>query len=355
MRFTKTIGISLTVALLSCADRELPGPEPDVVDSSVSDDSGASADYRVGLYLPQIRDDAFRTEQAVLLLPPSEGPFNDHCLVRDSASIWHLFAIADVEGVMSMNNSLAHASAETFPAPMTRHDNVLRANPPTICAVWAPHIIVQDDVAHMFYTDTQSCEDLLNHTYAMRLATASPSDLFDWTDQGVLFEESGYARDPFVFFDEVSERWIMYFNRKIEPGVSGGMTAVSYKTSTDLVHWSDETGDAISDVPDTQEIPGAAESPQVVFFAGYYYLFFTHPTIFEDHTETPVYRSDDPTDFGAFEDRITTLWVHAPEVIRIGDDWYITHAGDPENTSGPGDFAAPGVQAAPLDWMMVER
>ncbi len=303
-----------------------------------------------GRYIPVIRDDAFRKDTAVKLLAPEEGPFNDHCIVQDSDGLWHLFAIADVQSPVSMINSLAHATAHSFPTPMTRHQNVMYSDPPATCAVWAPHVIFHPGKAHMFYTDTQACEDAQNHRYATRLATADPDDLFEWTDEGIVFEESGYARDPFVFHDERSDRWIIYFNRRIEPGVENGMTAVSYKTSSDLVQWSEETYDAISDVPDTQLVSGAAESPQVVYYAGFYYLFFTHPTIFEDHTETPVFRSKEPTDFGSFENRITTLWVHAPEVIEIQGDWYITHAGDPENTFGPPDFPAPGVLAAHLDW-----
>ena len=132
------------------------------------------------------------------------------------------------------------------------------------------------------------------------------------------------------------------------------MTAVSYKTSTDLLHWSQETKDAMSDVPDTQVVSGAAESPQVIEVAGCYYLFFTHPTLAHSYAETPVYRSRDPTDFGSFKDRITTLWTHAPEIIKIGKGWYITHAGDPESAMGPPGFRIPGVEVAPLDWVPVD-
>ncbi len=303
--------------------------------------------------VPVIRADAFRNDTAITLLGPEAGAFNDHALVQDASSTWHLFAIADPTGSFGQLNSLAHATATGFPALMTRHENVLSSKMLGTCAVLAPHIIFHEGTAHMFYSDTRMCDDFAQHVFAMRLATASPDNLFDWVDQGELFKDTGYSRDPFLFFDSDAQEWLIYYHRKLDPGVNYGISAISYKTSRDLIVWSDETYDAIGNIPDTQILPGAAESPQVILHRGFYYLFLTHPILHEEYADTYVYRSKDPRDFGSFEDQVTILWTHAPEILKIDGQHFITHAGDPEAGQGPDDFRTPGVEAAFLDWVEV--
>lgn len=310
--------------------------------------------------IPVIRNDAFRNNTAITLLRSEGQPLNDHGLIQDSRGTWHLFAIASkTDGGFSLGNSLesglAHATAPSIPAEMERHQDVLIAKEFDSCSVWAPHAIEHQETVYLFFTDAQICENAAAHVFKMKLATASPDNLFDWTLVGTVFEDIGFTRDPFLLRDEAKGLWRIYYNRKIEPDVPGGMTAVSFKTSTDLIHWSEETFNIMDDIPDTQIFAGAAESPQVIYNAGYYYLFFTHPAMpatADTYTETAVYRSQDPTSFGSFMDRIATVWTHAPEILRLGNDWFITHTGDPGTIPGgvPG-FRVPGVEMAPLDWI----
>jgi hypothetical protein len=229
------------------------------------------------------------------------------------------------------------------------------------CTTWAPCAVIVGTAVRIFYTDSHECELGLLDRYALRTATVSlRGDLSEpsaWHDEGVLFWERGFARDPDVIWEPEQNQWVMYFNRKIEYTRVGGMTGVSYKVSRDLVHWSDETWDVISDIPDTQLISGAAESPQVVSYRGYWYLFFTHPIFFEDYNATFVFRSTTPYDFGTFQEPITQLYTHAPEVFSVRGQWYITHTGDLTGGLLYGydpDYRPPGVQIARLRWVPAE-
>ena len=304
--------------------------------------------------VPEIEQDAFRTGQAVTLLEPDPHSLNDHCIFQDSGGLFHLLAI-DGGAPWQFHNSLAHGVGEDLKTPMVRHPDVLHAVLPE-CTIWAPFGVPHQGKVYLFYTDAHYCESGPLDLFAMNLATASLADPFHWEKQGTLFWERGYSRDPHVIWEAGAGQWVMYFNRKIEYRILCGRTAVSYKVSRDLVDWSEETWDAISDVPDTQIYPGAAESPQVVFYRGSWYLFFTHPVFFEDYNATFVFRSEEPYDFGSFYEPVAKLYTHAPEVFSVSGQWYITHAGDIIGGLLYGDpgYSPPGVQIARLRWASVE-
>ena len=60
----------------------------------------------------------------------------------------------------------------------------------------------------------------------------------------------------------------------------------------------------------------------MVFYRGYWYLFFTHPMFCQDYYATFVFRSTTPYDFGTFEEPITQVYTHAPEVLC---EWAVVH------------------------------
>ncbi len=304
--------------------------------------------------VPEIEQDAFRTGKAITLLEPQPHSLNDHCIFRDRQGLFHLLAI-DGGAPWQFHNALAHGVGTTLDAPMTRHPDVLEAVMPE-CTIWAPYGVIQGDAIYLYYTDAHYCETGPLDRYAMNLAVASWWDPFQWEKRGVLFWEEGFARDPQIVRDPDQGQWIMYFNRKVEADRLFGMTAVSYKVSPDLLQWSEQTRDVMADIPDTQILPGAAESPHVVRYKGYWYLFFTHPIFFQDYNATFVFRSSSPYDFGSFQEPVARLYTHAPEVFRVNDQWYITHAGDVIGglLYGDPDYQPPGVQIARLRWVEEE-
>ena len=304
--------------------------------------------------VPEIEQDAFRTGQALTLLEPDPHALNDHCIFQDSAGRFHLLAI-DGGAPWQFHNSLAHGVGETLDTPMVRNPDLLPSIYPE-CTIWAPFGTIHNGKIYLYYTDAHYCESGPLDIFSMNLATASVTNPFLWEKQGVLFWERGYARDPHVIWEPGAGQWVMFFNRKIEYTKLCGLTAVSYKVSPDLIHWSAETRDVISDIPDTQIYSGAAESPQVVFYRGYWYLFFTHPVFFQDYNATFVFRSETPYDFGTFHEPVAKLHVHAPEVFSVDGGWYITHAGDIIGgvLYGDPDYRPPGVQIARLRWVSVE-
>ena len=72
----------------------------------------------------------------------------------------------------------------------------------------------------------------------------------------------------------------------------------------------------------------STECPFVVYHEGYYYLFRTSE--YRPPARTHVYRSKDPFDFGLGDDSkwVTTLRVAAPEVVQVGDQFYISTVED---------------------------
>jgi len=105
---------------------------------------------------------------------------------------------------------------------------------------------------------------------------------------------------------------------------------------------------------------GATESPFVVKYAGFYYLFVTYTDSRPDnYHNTLVFRSSDPLDFGVYngdnqaEVVVARLHAHAPEVVYddVTASWYITTCGW-RNHGIPIEGA---VAIARLDWQPESR
>jgi hypothetical protein len=110
------------------------------------------------------------------------------------------------------------------------------------------------------------------------------------------------------------------------------------RTSSDLIEWS--AYKEVSWGGSGGYGPGSAECPFVVFLDGFYYLFRT--SRYRPPAETHVYRSKDPMDFGLDNDtkKIGTIGVAAPEVMQVGDQYYVSTV---EDLRG-------GIQLAKLKW-----
>jgi beta-fructofuranosidase len=245
------------------------------------------------------------------------GPWyiNDHTLIRDADRGWHLFGITHAEPADPDNEiELAHATAPRRAGPWTKQPMALRVDPGYgETHLWAPYVLAHQGRYYMFYAGGGP-----DHTAAqMNLATSA--DLWQWTrlPSGPLFTDGYDARDPMV--RRIGDRWVMYYCATSTP--SGGNHVVAYRTSDDLLTWS-ESAVAYQD-PSVGTIAGPTESPFVVAHNGWWYLFIGPRP---DYVGTDVFRSDNPLSFRV-EDKVGHLRAHAAEVVRDDGRWWVTTCG----------------------------
>ena len=114
-------------------------------------------------------------------------------------------------------------------------------------------------------------------------------------------------------------------------GVHDKKGAVSLFSSHDLLTWEYE-GVALASGDGAPLRPGwgAMESPFVVKKDGLYYLFVTYTDCSDaTYNDTLVFCSEDPKRFGEYNDDepIARLYAHAPEILEVDGDYYITTCG----------------------------
>ena len=130
----------------------------------------------------------------------------------------------------------------------------------------------------------------------------------------------------------MGKRWVMYYTANERP--DGGHHLVAYRTSRDLVNWS-ERHVAYTD-PAVGTFGGPTESPFVVRRGSEYFLFVCCTG---SYTGTKVIRSKDPLHFEA-EDVVGRIDAHAAEVVRDRGRWWVSAAG----------WGYGGLSLAPLDF-----
>jgi hypothetical protein len=189
--------------------------------------------------------------------------------------------------------------------------------------IQAPHVITHDGIYYMFYGGHNS--ELGECQICMATSKDGRTFIRHTNEQGYsrVFVGPGEARDPMVI--KVGELWHCYYcghdTGKRRP------CKVYVRTSSDLIHWS--TYREVSWGGFTSGTGfWSTECPFVVYLDGYYYLFRTSE--YRPPARTHVYRSQDPLDFGLGSDAkwITTLRVAAPEVVQVGDQFYISTVED---------------------------
>lgn len=143
------------------------------------------------------------------------------------------------------------------------------------------------------------------------------------------------TRDPMVLPLGDGEKVTYHCYYTAHPNNVG---AVYCRTSKDLHNWS--ASKIVARGGRATSGPYSAECPFVVARDGFYYLFRTQR--YGRNAQTSVYRSVDPLDFGVDDDHclIGTLPVAAPEIIRVGGQYYIAALRP----------ALDGIQIARLAW-----
>jgi beta-fructofuranosidase len=241
---------------------------------------------------------------------------NDHTLIRDDTGRWHLFGITHAEPADPDNEvEFAHATAPALAGPWTTEPHALRVDPDYgETHLWAPFVVRSDAGEYcMFYAGGGA-----DHT-AAQLNLATSADLFHWTRRpaGPLFTDGYDARDPMI--RRLDAGWIMYYCATSTP--AGGNHIVAYRTSPDLLTWS-EPGVAYRD-RSVGTLAGPTESPFVVAHGGWWYLFLGPRP---DYVGTDVLRSADPRSF-RIEDKVGHIAAHAAEVVSDAGQWWITSCG----------------------------
>lgn len=176
----------------------------------------------------------------------------------------------------------------------------------------APHVIKLGREYLMFYGDWENiclAKGVDGKTFARQLLPNGKSGMFT--------EGAGVnTRDPMVL--QIGKIFHLYYTAY--PKRQG---ADYVRTSRDLKTWSPSKMVAFGGAAGTGS--SSAECPFVHYHAKsrYYYLFRTQR--YGKDSQTMVYRSKDPTDFGVNDDRclVATLPVAAPEIVEHEGGLYI--------------------------------
>jgi Glycosyl hydrolases family 32 N-terminal domain len=306
------------------------------VPSSAANPSAPESPSEVDNQPYETRSTAVTAGEITHVYDPSVGEnepwyYNDHTLVRNrKTGQWHVFAITHAEPANPLDERFfGHATAPSPNGPWTKQPFALAADSTAgESHIWAPHVIFHGGIYYMFYAGGTA-----DHTaYRMHLATSR--DLFNWTrhPRNPLFTDGFDGRDPMV--TRVGHQWVMYYTANSTP--AGGNHIVAYRTSRDLVRWSERR--TAFQHPAVGTFGGPTESPFVVRQNGAWYLFVCCES---GYRNTRVYRSDNPLHFEV-DQLVGQIDSHAAEVVS--DDatgqWYVTGAG----------WGQGGLYLAPLDW-----
>jgi beta-fructofuranosidase len=280
-------------------------------------------------------------EWQLLYRPEKTGCYvNDHCLIRALDGTWHLIGITrDDPAVMpDRERYFTHAAGKRLLTESGLDEIGI------VCdngvPAWAPAVVNDGRRYYMYYGPSP-----------LRFATSD--ELGHWMENPVFLHAcplDACHRDP-MLVQVADRRWLMYAT-----GIQDRYGVVSVFESTDWVNWKflryalQTCGNAPLNPP-----WGATESPFVVKYAGFYYLFVTYTDSRPDnYHNTLVFRSSDPLDFGVYNGDnqakvvVARLHAHAPEVVYddVTASWYIT-------TCGWRNYGIPiegAVAIARLDW-----
>jgi hypothetical protein len=260
---------------------------------------------------------------------------NDHAIVFGHDKLFHKIGILNITGgPHECEGQFDHLTSPELLKPNWKcHGYALTTDESRgENTLWAPHIVEKDNTYYMFYASYDRHE-------MGQIFLATSSDLFHWKRYPkcpIITPNGPFARDPMVVFVEDNSAWVLYYTVNDKEGHG----AVAYRTSNDLVNWSKDVKYAL--VGEKHRGAGNMESPFVVKYCGYYYLFVTSWPI--GYHTTRVFRSRDPYHF-TLDQHITTLNCHAAEIVKHDGQWYITHCGK----------MAHGLHVAKLQWMRNDK
>lgn len=278
------------------------------------------------------------SEWNVLFKPEIYGNYvNDHSIIKDVQGNWHLFGITSKTGNPSDERYFVHGISATklFAGNMKEVGKVIDTG---TCA-WAPGVIESDNKYYMYYGPSPT-----------KLAIST--DLKEWMGYEINLIGNpplSCHRDHFVM--KLNDyTWIMYVS-----GIKDGYGAISCLVSNDLLNWRFvQYALTSSENAPLKPAWGAFESPYVIKLDNIYYLFVTYTDCnIKNYQNTLVFASENSYDFGNYTGDnhndmvVTTIPVHAGEIIKDDDSYYITTCGW-NNMDIPIEGA---VSVAKLDWI----
>ncbi|MFH5822927.1 glycosyl hydrolase family 32 [Georgenia sp. AZ-5] len=144
-------------------------------------------------------------------------------------------------------------------------------------ATWTGSVVRAGERWHMFYTGVSRAE----HGAVQRVGRASSPDLLTWTRHGPVLEadprwyeklhgavrEEAW-RDPWVWWDEPTDRFHMLLTARADRGPLDGRGVIGHATSADLEHW--EAGPPVSSPGEFFHL----EVPQLVHLGGLWRVLY---------------------------------------------------------------------------------
>ena len=299
---------------------------------------------------------------------PNTWMLNDHSLIQDKSGRIHLFAIENpyptrTQALQSLpeltqpdDEPIAQTIHRWYAAlyPIETHYRVGHAIADNIYGPWTRlPAALGDDKEKYHYGSPFVMEH--QHRYWMFLPAGPLDDLTvtgiyvsddleswssvaeatPWWDTDVF---GASHRDPCIILLE-DGTFLQYFSA----GDRQNRAAVLLATSSNLISWHPHEPCYIEQIDDVPS-HGIFESNFVYKKDDLYYLFvcFAH----RHYYETFVVVSDDPHHFSE-QNKITTLFTHAPELIEINGETYMTSCG----IEDPQDFKRVGLWISKLKWL----
>ena len=316
---------SLACICISCAGPDLAIPRKPALDGEWIR-TGSNPDY--GALMPE---------------PGGRQPeVVDHGFVHTKAGIWQLWACVRNVNVGRILYKWESPSIDepywTEAGIAMRVDRSYGESVGVEETIQAPFFFFENGIYYLFYGGGLSPATPGNAPspyYQICLATSK--DGADYTrhknrdGRSMLFEGPGMDRDPMVL--KTNGAYYCYYSCTVENKTRG---FICCRISKNLMTWSDPVIAAEGGTAGNG--PWSAECPFVVYMDGFYYLFRTQTYV---PAVTHVYRSPDPVYFGVNDDKyhIGTIEAAAPEILKIGDQYYISSTADYQ-----------GVMLAKLRW-----
>jgi len=297
-------------------------------------------------------------KEALRLVGDGKPLYSDFALIKDQRDQWHCIGTfgesPDTLGsgyVLSDGYALFHAVGSSLNAPMTLLDKIPYQIASPQAYMWAPAAIWNRDrttacLFYFHYLGSSECKE-----NCVRLLTSNSPDLKAWhpydgadlPERNMVFRERD-DRDFCVFWDDRLGSYLMYYAcAGTYAGLPGLNTIVRVRTSKDLLHWS-EPVTVMGPPPGYQ----CAESPLVIYRAGYYYLWVSGI----DYSRVSLYISEDPFNFGdPTANRIEEQPGHAPEVVSDqGQDYMACSMVSTGPSATPAAHDLEGILIQPLRW-----
>jgi len=247
---------------------------------------------------------------------------NDFCLFQGNDGLWHCIGIMGT-GTWESETKLFHSFGENLDCLFTNADPILTPNFPEDGNIYqqkhAPFVVVENHIYHLFYRRPMGT-----------IMCAKTSDLFVFNCLGEEVFTRRDARDVCII--KANDEYILYYcQSEIVDGTP--YSCIIARRSKTLSDW-DEPMLVYAD-SEKRADHSYLESPFVVGAEEGYYLFIRH-RLRDDDVKTVVLFSKDPLDFRNRGWLQELNDVHAAEIVKDKDEFYIARVSfyEGKNNSG---------------------